>query len=224
MAEAMTVETIVEAYWQIQGYWTKVRFPFQTNLKGWSDIDILAYNPNKKDLIVSESKVRGPKKNVFAYTKHTREAYGNIFDYDGDNYLSFLNHASIITNDGVLFDDFSRMVKSISFQLVSNYFVDDDVKEKVLTEVIKKIRKSIPESVEYNIRLDTTFDIICEIIELENKNPQGRRYGNPILDIAREINRYMHPKICYAGRERESSKKIKKLFKDRIIEALGFDE
>jgi len=30
MSEAMTVETIVEAYWRLQGYWTKLRFPFQT--------------------------------------------------------------------------------------------------------------------------------------------------------------------------------------------------
>ena len=28
MSEAMTVETIVEAYWNLQGYWTKLRFPY----------------------------------------------------------------------------------------------------------------------------------------------------------------------------------------------------
>lgn len=30
MAEAMTVETIIQTYWQIQGYWTEIRYPVRT--------------------------------------------------------------------------------------------------------------------------------------------------------------------------------------------------
>ena len=92
MSEAMTVETIVEAYWRLQGYWTKLRFPFQTKGRGWSDIDVLAYHPEEKVLVISESKVRGPKRDVYAYTNFSREKYGDIFEYDEVGYLSFLKN------------------------------------------------------------------------------------------------------------------------------------
>ncbi|MBU4185423.1 MAG: hypothetical protein KKI12_06545 [Proteobacteria bacterium] len=61
MSEAMTSESIVEAEWLLKGYWTKMRFAFQTDKGGWSDVDILAYHPESKHLVISESKVRGPK-------------------------------------------------------------------------------------------------------------------------------------------------------------------
>jgi len=69
MAEAMTVETVVEAYWQIQGYWTKLRFPFQTENNAWSDVDVLAFHPEDQHLVVAESKVHTSKKVVYAYVK-----------------------------------------------------------------------------------------------------------------------------------------------------------
>lgn len=60
MAEAMTVETIVEADWQMRGFWTRLRFPLQTPKGAWSDIDLIAYNPEDRHLVIAESKVRGP--------------------------------------------------------------------------------------------------------------------------------------------------------------------
>lgn len=39
-----------------------------------------------------------------------------------------------------------------------------------------------------------------QVIEQENEMTKGRRYGNAMLDIAREMNRYAHPDIKYAGR------------------------
>src|SRR5271157_1174710 len=103
MAEAMTVETIVEADWQMQGFWTKVRFPFRTPKGGWADIDVLAYNPESKELVVGESKVRGPKRDIYAFTAETQKRYGNILEYDGENYFGFLKHLSCVCKDGVVF-------------------------------------------------------------------------------------------------------------------------
>jgi hypothetical protein len=54
MAEAMTVETIVEADWQMRGFWTRLRFPLQTPKGGWSDIDLVAYNPEDQHLAIAE--------------------------------------------------------------------------------------------------------------------------------------------------------------------------
>lgn len=68
MSELMHSEAIIEAEWLLKGYWTKPRFAFQTLKGGWSDVDILAHNPETKHLVIAESKVRGPKSHVYAYT------------------------------------------------------------------------------------------------------------------------------------------------------------
>lgn len=219
MSEAMTVETIVEAYWRLQGYWTKLRFPFQTQGRGWSDIDVLAYHPEKKIIVISESKVRGPKRDVYAYTNFSREKYGDIFKYDDSNYLGFLEQVKLICSDEVVFRKFSKMVDRIIIQLVSNYYIDDSVMEKVKDDIYRKIKNSIPSGIEIEIRLDTTFHIICQIIKLEKSNLQGRRYGHPVIDIARELNRYLIPTVKYAGGRKEALK-IKEKFRTMFEESL----
>ena len=219
MAEAMTVETIVEAYWQLQDFWTKVRYPFQPKGVGWSDIDILAYHPENKVLVIAESKVRGPKKNVYAYTKHSKKEYGSIFDFDDSGYLSFLDNIKPICSGGVIFKDFKKSVNKVVIQLVSNYYIDDAVLPEVKKDILGYIKKSIPKGIELEIRLDTTFDTICEIIQMENKKSQGRRYGHPVLDIAREVNRYLHPDIRY-GKGKAEIDVIKNKFKDKFKKAI----
>jgi hypothetical protein len=220
MSEAMTVETIVEAYWRLQSYWTQLRFPFQTEGRGWSDIDILAYHPEDKIFVISESKVRGPKRDVYAYTSYSRKKYGNIFKYDDPNYLGFLKHIKLICSDKVVFRKFSKMVDRITIQLVSNYYIDDSVIEKVKDDIYWKIKNSIPNGIKPEIRLDTTFRIICEIIKLEQSSSQGRRYGYPVIDIARELNRYLMANVKYAGGHKEALK-IKEKFRTMFQESLG---
>lgn len=225
MAEAMTVELIIEAYWQLLGYWTKIRFPFQPKSFGWSDIDVIAYHPRKRDLVICESKVQGPKKTVFAYTKDTQLEKGSIFNHIGGNYLSFVDNLPTILKDNVIFEDTEKMVKHLTIQLVSNYYIveNDNVKAKELAAIKSRIKKHI-KKIKFDIRLDTTFDIICEIITNENSVEQGRRYGNPILDLAREINRYMNPKISGAGHTSEARRQITEHFKNELITALGWQK
>jgi hypothetical protein len=224
VSEAMAVETIVEAYWRLQGYWTKLRFPFQKERGGWSDIDILAYHPEKKVLVISESKVRGSKRDIYAYTKYSREEYGTIFDYDKEkkkeNYLAFLRHVKYICSNKTVFGNFRDMVNSLIIQLVSNYFIDNDVLQGVKRDIFKRIVDSVPARVKTEIRLDTTLAIICEIIRLEEESPQGRRYGHPVIDMARELNRYFHPNIKYAGREKREVEVIREKFKKMFMDSL----
>lgn len=220
MSEAMTVETIVEAYWRLQGYWTRLRFPFQTQGRGWSDIDVLAYHPEKKFFVISESKVRGPKRDVYAYTNFSREKYGNIFEYDDSNYLAFLEQIKLICSEGIVFKKFTKMVDRLTIQLVSNYYIDDSVMPKVKNDIYRKIKNSIPQKIRNEIRLETTFHIICEIIKFEQSSSQGRRYGHPVIDIARELNRYLIPNVKYAGGRKEALK-IKEKFRTMFEESLG---
>ena len=105
MAESMTVETILEADLQLKGSWTRLRFPFQTEKGGWSDIDVLGYQPERRELVFAESKVRGPKKDVYAFTSYTKE---NILEWrPQDNYFGFLKHVGKACADGVIFEKFT---------------------------------------------------------------------------------------------------------------------
>lgn len=201
MSEVMVSEGVIESYWLLQDYWTRVRFAYQTQNGGWSDIDVVAYNPETKHLVIAESKVRGPKKAIYAYTETTQEKYGSLLDYDGNNYFSFLANLPIICADGVLFNNFSRMVDRLTVQLVSNYVIDQEISAKAKATVLKRVKGILPKmQCEIDIMLDSTMAIMVQVIELENEMTKGRRYGNAMLDIAREINRYAHPDIKYAGR------------------------
>ncbi len=210
MSEAMISESIVESEWILKGYWTKMRFAYQTGKGGWSDVDILAYNPEKKHLIISESKVRGPKKDIYAYTEHTKNKYGSILDYDGNNYFSFIENLPEIIADGIVFSNFNKMVKLVTIQLVSNYVIDSTLKHEAKETVKKKVLDVLPNlEVKFDVRLDSTMDVISRVIELENEHVQGRRYGHPMLDIAREINRYSNPNVRYAGKGNSKVEPVK---------------
>lgn len=210
MSEAMISESIIEGEWILQGYWTKMRYPYKTEKKGWSDIDVLAYNPESKHLVISESKVRGPKKYIFAYTEHTKKTYGTILDYDGNKYFSFLESLPKICSDEVIFSSFGKMVKKLTIQLVSNYVIDDLLKKEAEKTVLRRVHELIPQvKAKIDVRLDSTMDVIGRVVALENTHDQGRRYGHPMLDIAREINRYSKPNVRYAGRGKEKTNTIR---------------
>ena len=221
MAEAMTVETIVEADWQLQGFWTRVRFPFKTPKGGWADVDILAYHPEQYKLVIAESKVRGPKKEIYAFTQSTRSKYGSILEYDEDNYFSFLRHIGALCVDGLIFEDFCKMVKTLVVQLVSNYYIADDVRLDANKAVLSRIQKQIPSGINLEVRLETTLDVISRIIQSENTREQGRRYGHAVIDIAREINRYMHPQVRSLGQDKKATEQVRKELTEKFITALG---
>jgi len=102
------------------------------------------------------------------------------------------------------------MVDSLTIQLVSNYYVEPECKKGAHATIFKRVPASVRKRVKVRIELETTLDVMARIISKENEYPQGRRYGNAMLDIARELNRYMHPSIKYAGRGRASTDPIKK--------------
>jgi hypothetical protein len=222
MSEAMTSEKIVEAEWLLKGYWTKLRFAYQTNKKGWSDIDVLAYNPETKHLIVSESKVRGGKKNIYAFNFFTEGSLKTIDDFDRKNYFSFLKNLPEICADRMIFQNFSKMVKKITIQLVSNYIFEDEVKKKVEQIILNSISDlSVLANIKHEIKIDSTLEVIARIITLENEKNQGKRFGHPVIDFVREINRFFNPKIKYAGRGRKEIEWAKKKAIKTFLEALN---
>lgn len=221
MAEAMTVETILEADWQMRGFWTRLRFPLRTSKGAWSDIDLLAYDPEERHLVIGESKVRGPKKDVYAFTAYTQATYGDLLEFDGDNYFAFLRHVGRICSDGIIFKNFREMVRTLTVQLVSNYYIASDVEADAERAVRARIAKQVPKNIALTVQLETTLDVILRILTTENAGLQGRRYGHPIIDLARELNRYMQPNVKYAGRGTGASKQVKAALAAKIAESFG---
>lgn len=165
--------------------------------------------------------MRGSKKDIYAFTAYTQSKYGSILEYDKDEYFSFLRHIGILCADGRIFEDFRKMVKTLVVQLVSNHYITDDVRPDADKAVLSSIQKQIPASVNLEIRLETTLDVISRIIQSENTREQGRRYGHAVIDIAREINRYMHPQVKYAGKDRKATEQVRKELADKFVAALG---
>ena len=120
-----------------------------------------------------------------------------------------------------MFADFARMVEVMTVQLVSNYFVSIEVLPDAIETVTAYVRPMVPTSVKVEIRLETTFDVICRIIEAERNTGQGRRYGHPVIDIARELNRYLHPDVSYAGKGRQAASEVREALARKLFAALG---
>ena len=192
----MTTELIVEAEWMLKDYWTKVRFPFQTEGHAWSDIDVLAYSPVTKHLVVAESKVQGSKNKVYGYTPETDHWFID------KGYLGFLDNLPRILGDGVVFDRHAEPIDRLTVQLVSNTVILPELADEARTSVVDYVRKNnpgLPGGVRVDAMLDSTLDVLARVIERERQSGQGRRYGHPVVDIARELNRYLDPSIEGAG-------------------------
>jgi hypothetical protein len=87
MSEMMTAEAIIEAEWLLAGYWTKPRFALQTEAD--TGVILMCCHMNRKAGIwwCRNQKCRESRHAVFAYTEYTRETYGDILQYDGDQYF-----------------------------------------------------------------------------------------------------------------------------------------
>jgi hypothetical protein len=230
MAEAMTVELIINAYWGMKGFWTRPRVSFQTEKSGWSDFDVVAHHPNKRILVVSESKARGRATDIFTFTSYTMKKYhcSSFAEWEAGskNYLNFISNVSHIWEDNLLFEsqkEFKRSVSELVLQLVSNYMIPPDALSKAEASV-RNLFFSLASSCPLNknavqVNLTTPFDLFCEIQSMIINQPQGRRYGNPILDLARELNRFLYPKVHYGGRG--ASESAKKENHDRLLRAFG---
>ena len=99
----------------------------------------------------------------------------------------------------------------LTIQLVSNYVIDKSLLDEAKRTVVAKVKElvAIPH-IDVDVMLDTTLDVMARVIELERERGQGRRYGHPVLDIARELNRYLRPSVAYAGRGKSKTEAVRK--------------
>jgi hypothetical protein len=143
---------------------------------------------------VSESKANGTKEDIFIYTAQHSRGTGSVIDW-AEDYFKFLGHIPKICESKVVFENFPQMVERLTVQLVGNYFISADVKPQAVETVQKRIEAVVPVGRNIDVQLETTLDVFCRIIRNQKANEQGRRYGHPVIDLARELNRYLNPRI-----------------------------
>jgi hypothetical protein len=234
MAEAMTVELIIDAYWSVKGYWTHPRFSFQTVKGGWSDFDVVAYHPTDKVLVISESKVRGRATYVYAFNLYTKkyikrkDGSSNFAEWESGpkDYLNFVSNIHYIWENNLIFDSRKKFKESVSeliIQLASNYEIAPELlaesKESVRDFFLSKTSGCPLAKKAISVDLTTPFSLYCEIQSMIIEDPQGRRYGNPVLDLARELNRFLYPKVLQGGQGPSSL--VKQKNHKRLLRAFG---
>lgn len=209
MAESMTVETILEADWRLQGYWTRLRVPYRSSKSkdgkwGYSDVDLLAYHPVKKHLVIGESKAEGGKSDVFVYSDSAEEIDTDCQKIMAYSYFDFIRKLGQIYKAETIFDttindtcDLNELVRSLTVQLVSNLFMTEGVKQRVRLRLQEQVRKDLAISPDtlIEIRIETAVEVFARIVENIGVRDQGKRYGHPVLDLARELRRYSKPDL-----------------------------
>ena len=186
----MTVELIAESEWVLKGYWTKLRTP--VNKTG--DIDVLAYCPKRRHLVVTEVRAHGKKTQVYA---------GKFGAVEHDPFVGpMLKHIEDgCAGDADIFGFGAHDVSRLTVQLVSNWVIEPSYRDEANAVVLEAVKARVPaDRIEACVMLDTTLEVFARVIESERSLAQGKRYGHPILDLAREINRYLNPNVAGVGR------------------------
>jgi hypothetical protein len=223
----------------LDGFWTKARFQYSTMPTeqtitsekargGWSDIDVLAYHPKSKHLVIAESKAQGRAQDLYAFTGNQDQNFEQYIRNAGSNYLGFLDQIDKICLNPLIRELCPDPTK-ITVQLVCNIVLDESKKAQAQEELLHKISKKLKpfkefEHVRVGLQIDTHLDVIARIIEktkLAVKNGYGKRYGHPILDFARELNRYLYPTLHDIGRNNDLQERIKKQAIRNFSKALG---
>ena len=218
MAEAMSVELIIDAYWKMHHYFTIPRVSFKVNRKnknkgnsgGYSDIDLLAFKPrgksfiaeetNQNILVFCESKAHGEKNKIFYRDLSKITKIDFTEEKPKDEVIVFIKNIIEVIEQNSLEDliDFES-IDLVKIQYVgTTIFTGSDaykkaIEDKLVDVLVKKGNSSINVMFEFK----THFDIITSLFILVQADQSAKRYGNVALDLIRELNRFLNVNICY---------------------------
>lgn len=222
MTEAMSIEGMTAAYWELQNYWTKLRVPFLTDKSGTSDIDVLAFNPELGTLVIVECKAHGNKRGVFLHDEYIRNKFGDILTSDNKGNFKNLTHFNQIFKEVETIVPLSNLIKTVVYHHVSNLYLptrnDREVAEKHVEDFLKP---QLPPNYNIKVQINSTLDIVCDLLTMERNSNRSKRFGNPFLDLIREINRYVEPTFELRGSKMNLN--LTKDLKEKLQRALNLD-
>jgi len=167
MSEVMAIESIVEAYAKFKGYFCEMRVPFKLR-GGYSDLDIVGFNPKTRATLVVECKAWGssdyyPSCGGSGYKRWFKEEFRRIIKKWDRFKKSPSNRWNLSKLDQIWY-------------VLPGYSQD---KEKVEAQLSKELKHSI--------RIIFIHELIRNVIlEVnEDRKKRGKRYSNPALEFCR---------------------------------------
>ena len=213
--QANISESVLEAHWKLQKYWTKVRLTYENK----KDFDLVAYNPLLKTLVVGEAKAQSTVNTIYLY----HQGFEEEFHDKNSGYCKFISDIRKLWEPGFIFKtskDFSDNVDNLIIHLVLNVYIQKSEKKRVERSLEKHCRdtnENIPKKLNIEVQIDNFMDIIAEIQNNIKKDEfkQSRMYENTILDFMRELKRYTYPDFKDVGYDRNiKDKVIREYFND----------
>jgi hypothetical protein len=190
-------EQLVSSLWQLDGFITILRWP--VTVKGnYSDIDVIGVNADGM-IRFAECKATGNARKVHV----VNNSYAINFhkDWLDKDWADSLNNIKRIWDRKERPKWLPQLeeVKDFSFWFCANLWFPDDksrrAAEKDFTNYVKsKMPKKFKGKVTGEIK--STLEIWIEVLKKVRRDIEegyGKRYGDPILDVAREIIRFSNP-------------------------------
>ena len=185
-----------------------------------SDIDVLAFNAKKQILVLAESKAHGDKSKLktgvlneetISKVKENGIYYAHKSNNSDrktkDDLLKFFSDVkNLIENKFVLLPIPINQIKELNIHFVSTTYFEyqyeslkskpqEQIKQKIIKDITDDLKSFVKlktkKNIKINIIIQTHFDLILEIIELIKLSKREKRYGHPVLDIIRELNRHL---------------------------------
>ena len=196
-------EHLLSALWQLDGFMTVLRWP--VTVKGnYSDIDVIGV---RADGVVrfAECKATGGPRTVYV----VKDSWACNFVEDWlEEWAESLGNIRRIWSK----DECPKWlppldkVKEFSFWFCANlWFPDDNSRKEAERDFNEFVRKNVPVEIQQRSsgKIISTRDVLIEVVRgvrLEIVDEEyGRRFGDPILDIVREMVRYAYPQAVGGG-------------------------
>jgi len=219
--EPMALERLVARRWELDDFFTRLRTPVMLPSGQTSDIDVIGVDADGY-VRIAECKVRGPSRWVGVPS-------GDFTEWlDDRGWLNSIENLSRLWTTGTppAWLPFRRQTTRVEFWLVANvWFPSDDARRQAERSLTRTIRGIAPHGLKARTeaRVVSTLDVVLETLEVivqRSGEDWGRRYGDPALDVLRELARYSNPRPGGGGRIGSAIANSTRL---RLLSALRFD-
>ncbi len=193
--EAMAIEALVATVWELDEYLTRARWAVPTDSGQYSDIDVVGVAGQAVRL--AECKVRGPAATVWVVPEGV-----DIEGWLGDWADSLVNVDRLWGAPPAWLPQ--GRDATIEFWYCANvWFPSVAVRRAADAQLTRLAAARAPRHGDrVEARFYTTLDLVIMAVERVRSavEGRGRRFGDPILDVIRELVRYTSARASGGGR------------------------
>lgn len=215
--EAMATESIVAADWELDGFLAKLRWPIRVD-GGYSDIDVVGISAEGQ-VRLAECKVRMGPRLVYVLREQS-----DFVEWLG-SWGNCVANIARLWNDPPPWLPTMQATNSVEMWFCANLWFDTEAaQDAAQRQFTKFIQAQCPTKLRSKVsgRVISTRDVILSIVKRVRSriidDAHGRRFGNPVLDVIRELIRFSNPRPKDGGKCRQQ---IIEQTQAGLLEALG---